>query len=138
MVCHRVLVVEDDRDTRELVANALLQAGYEVQQAVDGADALGYLEKERYDVIITDYRMPRMDGLRLLAISRRRWPSTPVVLVSSEMGDLAECAVQQGAYAWMMKPYDSKNLLQVVRGAVKGATPAGWSEAPSECKMEQG
>jgi CheY-like chemotaxis protein len=128
----RVLVVDDDPYIRELVSAALLNHGYDVQSARDGVEALRRLEEGRYEVVLTDYGMPRMNGLQLLAAIRDRWPATPVVFVSGESSETARMAAQKGAYAWLGKPYDLARLLQTVGTAIQGAAPLHSERFSSE------
>ena len=81
-----ILVVEDDPDTRHIVCEIMSDAGHLVHPAKDGLDALAHLERRPYDVLVTDYQMPSLNGLYLLTISRALWPSLPVVMVSGELG----------------------------------------------------
>lgn len=117
----RVLVAEDDDHVRDLLASLLTQAGYNVHPARDGAEALDELKRRRFDVVVTDYHMPRLDGLRLLALSRLLCPDTPVVIISADQTEIAEMATQQGAYAWLRKPYDIAVLLEIVNTAGRHA-----------------
>ena len=66
----RVLVVEDDDDVRTLISVILRDTGYNVYEACDGLEAIDALKKRRYDVLLTDYHMPKMDGLELLDLTR--------------------------------------------------------------------
>ncbi len=113
----RVLVVDDDEDSRRVLSLLLAQAGYNVYETRDGLEAVGELKKRRYEVVITDYRMPRLDGLQLVKLGRIVWPDTPMVIVSGEQFDFVRVAVKQGAYAFIRKPYDPSELLRVVRSA---------------------
>lgn len=113
----RVLVVDDDEDSRRVLSLLLAQAGYNVHEACDGIEAIGEMQKRRFEVVITDYRMPRLDGLELVKLSRIVWPETPMLIVSGEQFDFVRVAVQQGAYAYIRKPYDPTELLRVVRSA---------------------
>lgn len=113
----RVLVAEDDDHVRDLLALLLEGTGYNVHTASDGLEALDELKRRRFDVVVTDYHMPRLDGLRLLALSRVVCPDTPVVIISADQSGMAELATQQGAYAWLRKPYDNAVLLEIVNTA---------------------
>ncbi len=115
----RVLVVEDDESARQVLSLLLAKAEYEVHEAVDGVQAVRKLEASRYDVVITDYQMPRLNGLQLLNLCQIVWPETLLVLVSGERANLPALASQHGAFAWLAKPYDAKELLHVIRIALE-------------------
>ena len=125
-----ILVVEDDPDTRYIVSEIIRDAGHSVHPAKDGLDALAHLERQPYDVLVTDYQMPSLNGLYLLTISRAFWPSLPVVMVSGELGHVRSDAIRQGAYAWLSKPYQADQLLKTIESAVANA-PALNVSAPS-------
>jgi CheY-like chemotaxis protein len=116
-----ILVVEDDPDTRYIVSEIIRDAGHSVHPAKDGLDALAHLERQPYDVLVTDYQMPSLNGLYLLTISRALWPSLPVVMVSGELGQVRSDAIRQGAYAWLSKPYQADQLLKTIESAVANA-----------------
>jgi len=79
----RILVVEDDANTRESLQKALNASGNEVLLAQDGVSALAALEARPADLVISDIRMPKMDGMQLLAEIHKRYPSTQVILVTA-------------------------------------------------------
>ena len=81
-----ILVVEDEKDSRELVVEYLKRKGHTVTSAADGEGALGVLLNSHPDVVILDVRMPRMDGIGLLELLRTylRWTRLPVILVTGE------------------------------------------------------
>ncbi len=117
----RVLVVEDDDAGRNMLSVLLAHAGYNVHSASDGQEALSEMKRRHFDVVITDYRMPRLDGMEFLSLSRIEWPDTPVVMVSGENPDMSEAAVRQGAYAWLHKPYEPGILVEIVRDAARAS-----------------
>lgn len=118
----RVLVVEDDQDVRIVMCLILSEAGYNVYEACDGLEALEALKKRRYDAVLTDYHMPRMDGLELLDLVQAMWPETPVIVASSDrlLTERAWDSLLAPAYAVLAKPFDSSNLLDSVRSATRG------------------
>lgn len=111
----RVLIVDDDENARNLLSLLLERAGYNVHHAGDGLEAAHEMKKRRFDAVLTDYRMPRLDGLKLLLLSRIVWPATPVIMISGESSDQAELAVERGAAAWIQKPYEPKQVLRLLR-----------------------
>lgn len=109
-----VLVVEDDRDLRYLLSVRLVSAGYRVYGATNGLEALEQMEKHSVDVVLTDYRMPKMDGFEFLSVCRVKWPGTPVVVFSAEQDNLAHEAVERGAFAWVRKGSEFTMLLELL------------------------
>src|SRR6476646_703936 len=81
-----VMVVEDEKDSRDFVAEYLKREGHTVSTAADGETALRKLLNQRADAVILDVRMPRMDGIGLLEVLRSylRWHNMPVLLVTGE------------------------------------------------------
>ena len=115
----RVLVVDDDASIRSLLSVLLRYEGYNVFEAGDGLEAVHELKKRHFDVVISDYRMPRFDGMQLLAMCRLLWPETAVVIVSGEDSDWTELAIRGGAYACAKKPYERTQLITLVRQATE-------------------
>ena len=113
----RVLVAEDDDAARDMLGALLVQAGYNVHATKDGRDALGELQRRHFDVVITDYNMPHLDGRELLSLSQAAWPHLPVIMLSGERIDVSSELKQLGAYAWVTKPYDTWYLLEIIREA---------------------
>ena len=113
----KILVAEDHEGTRNLLALLLEQAQYEVHLAVDGYEALDRMFKVLFDVVITDWHMPRLNGPDFLSISRTLWPNTPVIIVSAYPAPSPE-GNPRGAFAWLIKPYESQELLQILLAAV--------------------
>lgn len=117
----RVLVAEDDESTRYLISDVLSKVGYNVFPAVDGMVAIAELKKRHYDVVLTDYQMPRLNGLELLALSQELMPETPVILISGAHPSLEQVAIDRGAFAWIRKPVPVTQILLIVRAAMAQA-----------------
>lgn len=112
----RVLVVDDEQTIRELVAEALGEAGFQVLPAGNGARALEIMHDWVPDLIVLDLMMPRLDGLSFVELMRLnpQLASIPVVLVTAAYA--AGAAAQQlGARACITKPFELDDLLNVVR-----------------------
>jgi DNA-binding NtrC family response regulator len=108
----RILVVDDEQNQRELLQGFLLKKGYSVQTAENGQQALGWLKDHVCEVILTDHRMPGMDGTSLLKEIKRLFPETWVVLMTA-YGTVEKAveAMKLGAYDYLSKPIDLEELL---------------------------
>jgi two-component system chemotaxis sensor kinase CheA len=113
-----ILIVEDSITSRALLKNILESAGYQVVAAVDGAEAFNRLKTERFDLVVSDVEMPRMDGLELTTRIRadKALAEIPVVLVTGlESREHRERGADAGANAYIVKSsFDHSNLLDVV------------------------
>ena len=94
----RVFLVDDDPLVRKLISGYLVAAGYVVRTAVDGLDALGKLRTGLPDLIISDLNMPRMSGIELLEVVRKRFPQIPVIVISAVAADEMPEEVVADAY----------------------------------------
>ena len=118
----RVLVADDDEAIRALICSILSDVGYNVYEACDGLEAMDSLKKRRYDVLLTDYHMPKMDGLELLDLTQAMWPDLPVIVATSDVLLTGQTThgLLEPAYAILEKPFDRTDLLNTVRSAVGG------------------
>ena len=112
----RILVVEDDDDMRESLGRILGRAGYQVQLARDGGEAITVLQAQPFHLVLTDLVMPRMGGLELLREIRRLGQSLPVVFLTA-FGSRAAFtkAMDLGAVGFVTKPFQASSLLAVIR-----------------------
>jgi len=118
----RVLVVDDDAALRYMLREALDEADLDVELAQDGQEALDRLQKSRYDLVLSDLRMPRVDGLALLAASRALHPAPRLILMTAHGSErLAVDAMKQGAWDYLRKPFELDELRAVVNRAVETA-----------------
>ncbi len=124
-MARRVLVVDDSATLRRVLTMHLESGGYEVELASDGAEALERVQRAPFDLVLTDFVMPRLNGYQL-AQAIRSIPSLarlPVVLVSARAEAVAARFVAQtGAAGWIAKPFSSAQLLTVV-GRALGELP---------------
>jgi two-component system response regulator MprA len=115
-----VLIVEDDRAVREALDRALRVAGYGVQTAVDGSDALDVVAREGPDVLIVDVVMPKLDGLELCRRLRERGVRTPILILTAlrEVSDRV-AGLDSGADDYLVKPFALEELLARVRALLR-------------------
>jgi DNA-binding NtrC family response regulator len=115
----RVLVVDDDHHARFLLAALLDHAGYTVVPACDGRAALIELHKRHFDAVVTDYRMPILNGIELLRQIQTHFPQMPVILTSGAFPDSDELLqFKCQPFGRLQKPFDNHALLSLVRSAV--------------------
>src|SRR5579883_479659 len=119
-----VLVVDDSPSVRRVVSNMLKMAGWEVQTARDGLETLEIAAKRKPAAILLDIEMPRMDGYELIATlrSQDQYKHLPVIVLTSRAANKhQQRAVQLGADAYLVKPYQDEELLRTLNTLVRGA-----------------
>ena len=115
----KILIVDDETPIRRTLRDILEFEGYEVDEAVDGLDCVAKVQKEKYDVVIMDIKMPKMDGIEALERLQILSPETPVIMVSGHGTiDTAVEAVKKGAFDFISKPPDLNRMLITVRNAL--------------------
>jgi DNA-binding NtrC family response regulator len=125
----RVLVVDDDPGVRYTLREILASEGLAVSEAADGAEALARLEAEPAPLVVTDLRMPGIDGMELLRRLAARSPPPRVVVITAHGSERqAVEAMKAGAYDYFRKPFETDELLAVVRRAVESVRLAHENE----------
>jgi len=119
----KLLVVDDEESPRRVLKIELVNEGYDVQTASDGDEAIAMVDKESFDLLILDVKMPRVDGFQVLKHVKERYPATRVIMLTSFLDLKAAVEAEKlGADQLMQKPYDSAALLATV-GRVLKNTP---------------
>ncbi|MBI3272162.1 MAG: response regulator [Planctomycetes bacterium] len=127
----KVLVVDDEGDTRTFLTDLLSTEGYDVHTVEDGLQAYMELVAEAYDLIITDVRMPGVSGMEFLSHVQRVAPKTKVILLTAYGDwDLYSEALKLGAMDLVNKPFEPSQLLNVVRWALARRGDEGARTAP--------
>jgi len=118
----QILIVDDSESIREVLAFSIANAGYEVLVACDGLDALKYFDGRTIDLLLTDYHMPKLNGLELILKVRQLEPYKflPILVLTTEnqlkiMKEAREC----GATGWLTKPFNTEKLLQTLRKVIR-------------------
>ncbi len=141
----RILIVEDDRPTRYLLSRVLRREGFLVVTAADGAAGLRRARNEKFDLILLDIWLPRMNGLEVLAQLRADGTAARVVVMTSDTTPQTLLrAVREQAYQYVSKPVEAHALVEVAKAAL-AASPAGpievlstrpdWVELLVPCEM---
>jgi len=116
----RVLVVDDEPAQREMLKNILNVEGYETFTAADGDDALKILENVKAQIILSDLKMPRMDGLQLLSAVRGKYPDTIFIIMTAHPSyETRAEALDKGARLYLAKPIDVEELCRHLSEALE-------------------
>ena len=126
-----ILVVDDEKSMREFLDIMLSKEGYQVSLAENGEEACELLEKEEYDLLITDIRMKDLDGIGVLKKAKSVMPDIVVVMISAfATASTAVDAMREGAYDYIPKPFKVSDFKRIVREALASRKP------PSDVKGE--
>ena len=130
----RILVVDDERGMREFLEILLAREGYRVSLAVSGKEAFHLLEEERYDLVISDIRLPDHDGIDVLKKAKTTHPDTTVVMISAfASAESAVEAMREGAYDYIPKPFKVREFKKIVRESLLAKeSGASGKDAPEE------
>jgi len=128
----QVLIVDDEPNLRKILSAQLSRDGYDVMTANDGEEGLAALKDHHIDLVITDLKMPKVDGMTLLKKALEEDPELPIVLITAHGTiDTAVEALKSGAFDFVTKPFDKDEVRQIVAKALKtrdlraaDATPA--------------
>ncbi|MBI1846221.1 MAG: sigma-54-dependent Fis family transcriptional regulator [Candidatus Rokubacteria bacterium] len=116
----RVLVVDDERSMRELLGIALTQDGYDLTLADGGERAIEILKREAFDLVITDLRMRKVDGLAVLKAVKETSPSTAVLVITAfASAETAVQAMKVGAYDYITKPFKLEEMRLIIGNALE-------------------
>ncbi|MGH8210857.1 MAG: response regulator [Steroidobacteraceae bacterium] len=113
----RILAVDDSAAMRQMVGITLTGAGHQVEQAIDGCQALEIAEKRKFDLVITDVNMPNMDGITLVRELRNRasYKYVPLLVLTTEATtERKQQGKAAGATGWLVKPFNPERLLATV------------------------
>ncbi len=115
----KILIIEDEIRMQHLLSLVLCEQGYEVFTANDGIEGMALWQKTTPNVVITDLKMPRADGLEVLDFRNRKYKNIPLVILTAHGTiESAVTAMKQGAYDYLTKPIDNTELVKVVAKAV--------------------
>ncbi len=119
----RILVVDDELNMRLVLKAMLKKENYEVATASDGLEALNILKNNDVAVVVTDLKMPKLDGMGLLDKVAKKYPSTPVIIITAHGTiDTAVDALKKGAFDYITKPFEQDDLKNIINKAFKTST----------------
>lgn len=125
---HTILLVDDDKEFRKAMKKMFENSGYAAVIAADGNEALDALSKEDFDLVISDLRMPNLNGIELMEELQRRGLEIPIVFLTA-FGEVESYMdlMNLGAFEYLNKPVKSKEILEVVRRATETHTNSAES-----------
>ncbi len=116
----KLLLVDDDKNTRETLSRGLKRAGYDIFTAENGSKAIPILQEEEIDCLVTDYKMPGMDGMRLATSARVVRPSVAIIMISAFANiDIAVLAIKQGIFDVFEKPVKLREVKKSIARALE-------------------
>ncbi|NIA08689.1 MAG: response regulator, partial [Nitrospiraceae bacterium] len=115
-----ILIVDDDQSIREFLEILLDKEGYRICSVASGEDAIQLMEQKDVSLVITDVRMPGIDGVTLLKKIKARYPDIPVILITAFASmDSAVAAMKEGAWDYLTKPFRIEEIREVVAKALE-------------------
>lgn len=119
---NRVLIVDDEPDLAEICASLLSRLGNDCVTAYTGSQAIGLIDREHPDLVVTDLNLPGRDGLDVVRHARQTSPPTPVILITAyHNSDTKKAAQDAGATGYLPKPFSTSELADAVKEALAKA-----------------
>jgi len=116
----KILIIDDEKIALKNLEHIMKKEGYEVTATQSGANALKMLEREEFDLVLTDLRMEKVDGIQILQKTKERYPDSEVVMITGYATiETAIEAMKLGAYYYLAKPYKLEEVRKVVSGALE-------------------
>ncbi|NOH78135.1 response regulator [Vibrio sp. RE86] len=117
----KILAVDDSVSIRQMVSHTLKDAGYDVETANDGRDALSKVTSSKFDVVISDVNMPNMGGFELVKALREKpqYKFIPILMLTTETStDKKQQGKSAGATGWLVKPFNPDTLLKTLKRVI--------------------
>lgn len=115
----RILVIDDEDIVRTSCSRALVPEGYEVKAAKNGLEGLKMISDEKFDLVLTDLKMPDMDGIEVLKRIKEEWPEIEVIIITGyQTVDTAVKSIKLGAFDYIEKPFTPDALVAAVAKAL--------------------
>lgn len=134
----KILIIDDDIDICALLKRFLERKGYEVSTAFKGQDGLEKVNQSDYDVILTDFRLPDMDGIDVLKSIKKLKPNIPIIVITG-YSDVSQAVkvIRLGAFEYVTKPIFPEEILMLVKDALKHTEHSSESDSPSKRIIEK-
>jgi len=116
----KVLIVDDEKDFLDIIAERILARGMDVSTATSAEDALNMVEEESFDVVILDFMMPALDGFKALKLMKAKRPDVQIIVMTGNVPEEKRMEAKAlGALDVIEKPPDLKDLIQIIKKAKK-------------------
>jgi len=121
----KVLIVDDEKDFLDIIAERILARGMDVSTATSAEDALNMVEEESFDVVILDFMMPALDGFKALKLMKAKRPDVQIIVMTGNVPEEKRMEAKAlGALDVIEKPPDLKDLIQIIKKAKKAQRTA--------------
>lgn len=115
----KILVIDDEDIVLISCKRALMPEGYEVYVVKRGADGLKMLEDEAFDIVLTDLKMPDIDGIEILRLIKRKWTDVEVIIITGyQTLETGVKAIKLGAYDYIEKPFTPEQIISAIQKAI--------------------
>lgn len=139
MSSSRILVIEDDSDTRKLIAESLVDMGFSVNVAANGLDGMKEAEKDGHDLIILDWKLPGLEGIEICRRLRAAGMQTPIILLTGKNEELDRVlGLELGADDYLGKPFSVRELGARVKARLRGAFRSESLSIPADPVLRHG
>jgi DNA-binding NtrC family response regulator len=117
----KILVIDDESEIRNLLKEVLLTEGYEIDVTSNGAEGLEIIKRKGpFDIVLTDIKMPTMDGIELMKHIRKNWPDIAIIIMTGYADiNSARIAIKQGAYDYIRKPFNISEMMTSIENTLK-------------------
>jgi len=139
-----ILIIDDEKAIRKTLGEILGFEGYKIDEAIDGEEGLKKFSEKKYDIVLCDIKMPKMDGIEFLEKAKYINADVPVIMISGHGNiDTAVDAVKKGAFDYISKPPDLNRLLITLRNATEKQqlvtqTKVLYSNKSAQAQSKQG
>lgn len=119
----KILIVDDEQSIRTLLEYNLIQAGYETVMAIDGEEAIEKVEQEKPDLILLDLMIPKIDGIEVCKLLRKRHINIPIIMLTAKSEELDKVlGLEIGADDYMTKPFSPREVMARVKAVLRRTT----------------
>ncbi|HEX5545171.1 MAG TPA: response regulator [Nitrospira sp.] len=130
----RALIIDDNEDILHWTGITLMDRGYNVYTASDGFGGSEQMKKRRYDVVLVDYHMPRLNGLQFIEMCRMMWPEIPIILMSVDDYVTHHSDHIKGIFGSIAKPFEPPQLIELVNQACRNVPQKDQFRMPCDSR----